>query len=216
MSEFNKNILDYVGDDGEFHYPIDEYAEAFYEAGMNYSLTGNDEPFDIRFHHYPFHGNLWQRWLQYREYNALIQALPSYDVRNLGWFAQFTYHLHAPLVKFFGLFMLGVMLLGILVLIFYQTDTEILASQRSEILSPDTTYKSCTASFYNMTELKIYRVTDNEIEIMETRDVQFGVEVEVPYYSDEWAQLSEYSGTPGEGIIVTRDFNNLYCESLLR
>ena len=80
MSNQSKNILRYVGDDGEFYNPIDDYLGNSYVDEWDYPLADEDTPF-----------NSFDR-LQ------LIQALPSRDVEYLGldWFTDLIYDLDGP------------------------------------------------------------------------------------------------------------------------
>ena len=102
MSEFNKNILQYIGDDGELHFPIDDYAEAMLAGEMDYLPLDQTLNFDIRLHHYPFYGSLSQRWRQYIVYHGLIRELPNHEVVRLGLLATYTnifkYPIHAVVV----------------------------------------------------------------------------------------------------------------------
>ncbi len=240
MGKNKKDILQYVGDDGELLHPIDDCAEEALSEDQNVS-SNIDDPFDLYDYRYPFHGWPWQRWLQYREYHTLLRQLPKYQVKSFGWFARLTRNLEKPsgLINHTAnqgltLFVSStVLMLFCLILFVFSTVLTIwgsflqdigtqvmdknigemyLMDHRAEILDTTMKYRKCMMSPSPTSgSIGIYEVTEDSVTQIDTLGSPRLVNVYVPQDSDGWYQLAQYHGEVGMGILRADELGSNYC-----
>ena len=234
MANKPKNILDYVGDDGEFLYEIDEYAEDMLEGNLSY-LPKRDDFVDLTTYYYPFHGSISARWQQFVEYHAMLQDLHQYEINKLGWLAQVTYTFRKPtdvfILALLGMLFFGSILLGLIlpsaplieptpVTASINQDIVQLSELRTDILKFDHTsanadYQSCDAVLNkDYAEVPVYNVAKDNIIL--ARNIELArhllIQVRVPQNVEEWYQLDYNNLEVGENIVLAKYISSLLCK----
>lgn len=220
MSQPSKNLLQYIGDDGEFLYPIDENGEVMLNGELVIDVPEEEFYLDLTEYHYPFQGSLRERWSQFVEYHELIHQLPQAEIYNLGLFAYATRFFRHPR----NILILG----GMITFVFITSSLGFILNARSHsdeawlIQHSDTILnislagdmQNCVATPQdNVEEILVYRIREVSVYDFTVLDTQTHTRIAVnaPVNDKGWYQLVEYN-TPGEGIVLAKYFDNLVCE----
>ncbi len=222
MPNKENTILNYIGDDGEFLRPIDEYAEEMLSGELEYSDAefGYEGVFDLLYYRYSFHGWPWQRWFQYKEYQQLLHQLSVVEVRQLSWLARFARSSKNP-KDIFGLIIVllsPLMILAILTMPNSEPDDNLvlLETYRANILSSSGTEKRfCTVIVgADVKEIPVYNVTANAIEHSYTFSIDTYPTFWRVYATDDsaqWYQSTNSLGYPNETIVLAKYFDSITC-----
>ncbi len=206
MNNQVRDILDYVGDDGEFLQPIAAYME---EVAIDQQFYDENYP--------PFRANSdWHIWnnSDYQKFKA--EHIISAVTQLLKLFARLL-----VTIMFYG-FLLGLNEGSFIAWVdatFFASgpasDTEILTDHRSRILDETMPYQKCAVTGIpaETDRPDIYRVTATDIvKIGSLSDVQ-NIEVYAPQDDTNWYQLALAYPAQGEGIVLARDFQTITCEA---
>ncbi len=227
MSSENKNILDYVGDDGEFLYPVDEEGEFLSDTAVDY-LPPQYHATEIESQPFPL--NIFTSVM------AVVSEIKRRIMLNMGYLTWI-----GAVLVFIPILMLSLWIShnreelqvnGVLVAeqtkitpdnnsvrssivagISDDVKEELLRAFDDELPNANLDYRCQATILYGTTALPVYRVMAGELRHMATLSVQATTAWDVFRIdgSSDWYQLSDYYPQKGEGIVLARYFTSLRC-----
>ena len=222
MSDNNKNILRYVGDDGEFYDLIDDYFEG--DSIDDEYLVEPISPYAIR-------ALLQVYWMRFVDYHAFLQNLPARKVDELTLFAMGVRSLKRPIHAVSGalvmLFVVGPMVLATLFVMSRSlvdsdlpSDETILESHRETILATSgqvniENLMHCEATILiHLDSVPLYTVDNEDVQFTRNLPIKYDYPLQVYRLAgeDDWYQWSYYTPEIGENIVLASYFEKIVCE----